>query len=230
MRRLDTSTQLAACVECSQITAIALSRDTIPLHITSPYMTELAPFVVSRIVTHPSLLKEVSRLMHQGSRAFVENSLWLTLPTLYIEQNLDVLCRIAEWLDRDLWDLTTPYIHDVLARIYLIPDDQDMQNSVKFMISILADNTDTRFDIGEITSFRLDSLIKTMVIAAGEEEPRRRQEVHNPRVPMHIKAHRSARSSKHWNVLPAPWVASVFVSPIHRLSWALSWPLGREVL
>lgn len=135
--------------------------------------------------------------MHQGSRAFVENSLYLTLPTLYIEQNVDVLRRIAEWLDRDLWDLTIPYIHEVLARIYLIPNDQDMQNSVKFMMSMLPEGTDSRLDISDIVNAFLEGLIKTMVIAAGEEDSRRRQEVHNTRATLHAYPHGFDRSSKH---------------------------------
>jgi serine/threonine-protein kinase ATR len=141
-------------------------------------MTDLAPYVVSRMVSQRSLLKEVSRVLHWGREAFVANTLSLTLPKLFMDKNQQVVRRIADMLnDGHLPEMLSPHIDKVLAQVYLLPDIIKLESSLAFVLSIYSTGSDLDPDIATILAAHLDKVITVLIIAFGENSSDRQAQV-----------------------------------------------------
>jgi serine/threonine-protein kinase ATR len=161
-----------------QLTTLAKSRGKSPYHLLQPYMAKVAPFIVSRLVTEPHMLRETCQLLTMGAAGFLSLTLLHTLPGLFAACNRPVVDKIAVTIGETPSALLLKQVHEVLAHAYLLPDPQRTTSALQFVVETLA------IDAGN-DQIQLDILIKScavnlltpLVIATGDDRPERQAAV-----------------------------------------------------
>ncbi|KAJ7581045.1 hypothetical protein C8J56DRAFT_793738 [Mycena floridula] len=156
---------------CMQILAITkFHKKPSPYPLLLPYLDKIAPFVVSRICTQPSLLMEYCRLVSIAPADFITLTLPRTLPSLFASRELKVLETVARELSIALPFLLLKHSHDILAHIFLLPDSAQTISCLAFVVQVLTDaRSDVSIDVHSVVKSCVVSLLAEIVVILGDE-------------------------------------------------------------
>jgi serine/threonine-protein kinase ATR len=143
-----------------------------PYALVSPYMHEVAPFVVSRMCTHPGLLRETCSFLSKDPADLISVTLPRTLPQLFATCELRVLREIAKDLGTKLSYLFLNHSHQILAHLFLLQGPGQTNRALSFVIKHLVEDTghNGKIDTHSIIHSCLVPLLVELVIVMGSED------------------------------------------------------------
>jgi serine/threonine-protein kinase ATR len=155
----------------SQLAALAKHLNKSHYDLLASYMSQISVFAVSRMISQPSLLTQLSRFVSMDSPELVRHTLSDTLPYLFVNRNDRVLDAIGAELGEKVSTLLMEHSSDILARVFLLPNDADTSITLTFIVKTLNDDTKGNSDIQvkNIVQTCYIPLLAELVIVMGEE-------------------------------------------------------------
>lgn len=134
-------------------------------------MSQISVFAVSRMISQPGLLGQLSRFVSMDSPELVRHTLSDTLPYLFVNRNDRVLDAIGAELGEKVSTLLMEHSSDILARIFLLPNDVETNRTLSFIVKVLNDDTKGNSDIQvkNIVQTCYIPLLAELVIVMGED-------------------------------------------------------------
>jgi serine/threonine-protein kinase ATR len=168
---------------CWQLRKIAQNRCKSPYNLIFPYMSDVAPLVVSRLCTHPLLLRETCQLFTMGQAGFLSMTLAHTLPHVVANRDAKVLQRIAEHVQEAPASLLVNHMELVLPHIFLLQDSSETEAALKFIAqTISSDANGRKIHVDQIIKSCVVDLLTTLVISLGDDSEIRRTAVRGTHV------------------------------------------------
>ncbi|KZT29389.1 hypothetical protein NEOLEDRAFT_1056118 [Neolentinus lepideus HHB14362 ss-1] len=152
-----------------QLLSLTQLKKRTPYSLISPYLGQIAPFLVSRILTEPTLLNESCRFMSISPTDFISTNLPRILPQLFATCNSKVLERIGRDLGKKPSNLFLNHSHDILAHIFL-EDDFKTKAALDFIVNVLRKAAESAtIDIQSVVKSCLIPLLADLIIVMGDE-------------------------------------------------------------
>jgi serine/threonine-protein kinase ATR len=134
----------------------------------------VAPYLVSRICTHPSLLAESCRFLAISPTDFITLTLPRTLPDLFANCNNKALDKVAYEVSKKPPSLFMNYQHEILAEVFLQSSPGRTKNALLFILKVLRDAAENVIiDIPNIIRSCIVPLLAEIVSVMGAEDPER---------------------------------------------------------
>ncbi|KAJ3740901.1 hypothetical protein DFH05DRAFT_1404822 [Lentinula detonsa] len=137
-----------------------------------PYMDKIAPFLVTRMCSQPTMISESCRLMCISVTDFLRTTLAKTLPTLFANREQAVLEAMDKELGQTPSSMFLHNSHGILAHVYRL--DQGTQNALDFITKMLSSaavtpsGKRTIVDAQSITKSCVVPLLAELVTALGD--------------------------------------------------------------
>ncbi|KAH9844382.1 uncharacterized protein C8Q71DRAFT_696515 [Rhodofomes roseus] len=144
-----------------------------PYALVSPYMTQVAPFLVSRLCTQPMLLAESCRFLSLRPDSFVSATLPHTLPQLFGACNVKVLEAVASETKERISQLFLMYSHQILAYAFRLQGPGASNKVLNFIVTLLKEGTQQALDLdlsSLVGSCKLP-LLAELITVFGNEDP-----------------------------------------------------------
>ncbi|KAL0950115.1 hypothetical protein HGRIS_010112 [Hohenbuehelia grisea] len=152
-----------------QLLEIAKHHQKAPYSLLLPYMSQIAPFLVSRIRSQPNLLTETCRLISMNTTDFISTTLPRTLPRIFTNCETKVLEAIAKDLETKPSTLFIEHSHEIFAHIFLLPSELATNNALDFVLAILTSATGTNeILISSVVNSCIIPLLSELVVALGD--------------------------------------------------------------
>jgi serine/threonine-protein kinase ATR len=153
-----------------QVLAVTKHHKKSPYALIFPYMRQVAPFLIFRMCTKPSLLMESCRLMSISPTDFISVTLPRTLPQLFAGCELKVLEAIAKDLATKPSSLFLKHSHEVLAHVFLLQGPGQTNKALTFILKVLTDAAENAtIDIQNVVKSCVVPLLAELVIVMGDE-------------------------------------------------------------
>jgi serine/threonine-protein kinase ATR len=154
----------------AQLLAVAKSHGKSPYTLVAPYLSLVAPLIVSRICSQPSLLAESCRFLCISPSEFLSVTLSRTLPHLFAWCEYKALETIARDLSKKISSLFLNYSHNILAFVFQLPGQGPTQKSLDFILQVLRDAADNvTIDVQSVVKSCVVPLLAELVIVMGDE-------------------------------------------------------------
>ncbi|EGO02217.1 hypothetical protein SERLA73DRAFT_104608 [Serpula lacrymans var. lacrymans S7.3] len=146
-----------------------------PYSLVSPYMPRIAPFLVSRMCTQPSLLAETCRFISVSPGDFISVTLSKTLPQIFASCDSRVLEEMSSQLGTSNSNLFLRNSREVLAHVFLLQGPGQPSKALNFILKILSDavvnlNIDSSsIDVQSLVGSCRLPLLTELVIVLGDE-------------------------------------------------------------
>ncbi|TFK55398.1 hypothetical protein OE88DRAFT_1622542 [Heliocybe sulcata] len=152
-----------------QLLFLTQMRKKSPYNLVSPFLCQILPFLVSRILTEPTLLNEACRFMSVSPTDFISVNLHHALPQLFANGNAKVLEKIGSDLGKKPSNLFLNHSHDILAHIFL-EDDFKTKAALDFIVDVLRKAAESAtIDIQSVVKSCLIPLLADLIIVMGDE-------------------------------------------------------------
>ncbi|KAG1752448.1 uncharacterized protein EDB91DRAFT_1243215 [Suillus paluster] len=157
----------------TQLLEIAKKQRKSPYVLVSPYISQVASFVVSRKCTNPALIFETCRFLSVHPTDFISVTLSKTLPYLFVNCEGKVLEDISKELGKTTPSLFLNHSHEILAHVYQQHEAQT-NGSLQFITNILSDAAAVDdIDIQSIVKSCVVPLLANLVVVLGDENEER---------------------------------------------------------
>jgi serine/threonine-protein kinase ATR len=138
----------------------------------------IAPFLVSRICSQPSLLAESCRFLCVSPSDFLTANLPRTLPYLFGHCDRKVLETIARDLSKKVSMLFLNHSHEILAYVFQLSATGQTAKALAFILQILNDAADNvTIDAQSVVKSCVVPLLAELVIVMGDENAERAEVV-----------------------------------------------------
>ncbi|KAF8165694.1 hypothetical protein B0H34DRAFT_690087 [Crassisporium funariophilum] len=154
---------------CMQILAVTKHHNKTPYSLVLPFMDQIAPFIITRLSTHPDLIGEACRLMSIAPADFIAITLPRTLPQLFASCDQRVLEIIAKESSLKASSLLLKHSHGILAHIFLLPNQASTTKALNFVIKILTDATNSSIDVQSVVKSCVVPLLAELVVVMGDD-------------------------------------------------------------
>ncbi|KAH8096675.1 hypothetical protein BXZ70DRAFT_1032531, partial [Cristinia sonorae] len=153
-----------------QLTALAKHHNKSPYSFLSPHMSQIAPKLVSRYTTQPTVLVEVCRFLAVQTSAFMNVTQSYTLPHLFADRDVRTLEAMGEELGTKPHSMFLTYAPVILAHAFLLPPGQT--NSVlTFIVGVLQEASgSSTIDMPSVVRSCVMNLLAELVIVMGQED------------------------------------------------------------
>lgn len=133
-------------------------------------MSQIAPKLVSRLGTQPTVLAEVCKFLSVSQGAFISVTLNHTLPHLFADRDHRTLEAIGNELREKPSLLFINYAPTILAHAFLLPPGQT--NAVlSFVVHVLRETSGaSSIDIPSVVRSCIMNLLAELVIVMGQED------------------------------------------------------------
>jgi serine/threonine-protein kinase ATR len=135
-------------------------------------MDRVAPFVVNRLCTEPTLWQEFCKLMVVSPKVFFTISQSITIPDLLVRcdaQGLDIVSKFLEHERHSLIVGENMHLH--LAPIFLLKSPSATTKSINFILGILNEASDQKIDLRHVLPGCTTALLTELVVMMGDENP-----------------------------------------------------------
>ncbi|KAG0703892.1 hypothetical protein DFH29DRAFT_981716 [Suillus ampliporus] len=158
----------------TQLLEIAKKQRKSPYVLVSPYISQVASFVVSRKCTNPTLIFETCRFLSVHPTDFISVTLSKTLPHLFANSEGKVLEDISKELGKTTPSLFLNHSHEILAHVYQQHGPAQTTRSLTFITNILSDAAAVgNIDIQSIVKSCVVPLLANLVVVLGDENEER---------------------------------------------------------
>lgn len=124
-------------------------------------MAKIAPFLVTRMCSEPSILSEACRLMGITIPDFLRTTLSKTLPSLFANQEYGILEAIGKEVGHRPSTLFLNHCHEVLAHVFLLDSAKGTQSGLKSITKLLSSAASSG---GQRTSVDIQGVVKSCLI------------------------------------------------------------------
>ncbi|KDQ64194.1 hypothetical protein JAAARDRAFT_117891 [Jaapia argillacea MUCL 33604] len=159
-----------------QLQALSKHRNKSPYGLVATYMNHIAPFLITRMCTQPTLMSEACRLLSVTPTDFVTATLPRTLPHLFASGEMKVLEMVAKETNKKLSTLFLNYSHHILAYIFLLEGPGQTDKGLQFVVKALSDAADNSrlISISSVVTSCILPLLSELVTVLGHEAQQRR--------------------------------------------------------
>ncbi|PCH40938.1 hypothetical protein WOLCODRAFT_69995 [Wolfiporia cocos MD-104 SS10] len=154
-----------------QLTALAKYHRKTPWLLFSPYMDDVAPYLVSRLQSQPNLLREACGFFSKEPYDFVSINLHCILPKLFITCDAAALHAVADILDRTASHLFIEYAHNVLALTFRLREPGQTDKTIRFIQELLEQTAGCRVETSRFVGGYIVPLLAELVMFLGHEDP-----------------------------------------------------------
>ncbi|KAF8659134.1 hypothetical protein AX16_001904, partial [Volvariella volvacea WC 439] len=135
----------------------------------APHLEKIAPYVIVRIQSHPTLLTDVCRILTMAPSDFISATLKYTLPPLIAQGELNVVNMLAVQIGVPRSELYLQNSSKILAYIFLQNGDTSTDRGLSNLLKYL-DNPDIPFP--SIVKSSMSGLLGELVVTLGDEDQR----------------------------------------------------------
>ena len=138
----------------------------------SPYIDQIAEYMIRRWHTQPMIITEFCRIINIVPSVFVRSHLKANLPQFFAERQHRLLSKIASEVDSKPGIMLTENIHQVLARVFLLPTREETDRSLEFVAKYFGGPVGGRdaYTAPRLVRGQLAELIGTLVARLGDED------------------------------------------------------------
>ncbi|KAG7097441.1 hypothetical protein E1B28_004786 [Marasmius oreades] len=122
-----------------------------------PHFDKLAPYLVSKICTDRTLLIEACKVLVMVPSDFIIVTLPRTLPVIFANRDTKVLDALAKEINSKSSAILMKHAHEVLAHIFLLPNAEQTDEALKFVVRTLSASTGSG-------SINTQSVVKSCVV------------------------------------------------------------------
>lgn len=134
-----------------------------------PYLDQIAPFLVSKIASLPSLLLETCKLVSIAPADFIMVTAPRTLPPLFASCDAKAIDAVSREVGQKASTLFLNHSHSILAHIFMLPKPTETK-AISFVLKILADASQSEtIDLQVIVKVCLVKILGEFVVAMGDE-------------------------------------------------------------
>jgi serine/threonine-protein kinase ATR len=135
----------------------------------NPYLDQVAPFLVSKISSLPSLLTETCKLLSMAPAEFIRVTAPRTLPPLFASCDAKGIEAVSREVEQKAPALFLGHSHFILAYIFMLPKPAESK-AISFVLKILADaSQEGPIDLRVVVKVSLVKILAELVIAMGDE-------------------------------------------------------------
>ena len=144
-----------------------------PYVLVDPFLPQLAPFLVSRIVSQPTLLSETCRFLGVKPDGFIYPTLEYTLPQLFATYNDKAIKAVIDQGGRNIVSLFMEHAHHILAYAFRLQAPGQTHKVLNFTVGLLKDlsQSNLELDVSSLVASCRIQLFTELVIALGDEDP-----------------------------------------------------------
>lgn len=136
----------------------------------SPYMSQIAPFLVTSMCTRMSMLTEACHFLSITPSDFISATLQYTLPPLFASCDSKVLEQVAKHVTIKVSHLFLKRSAEILAHIFLLKGSTHTDRALAFILQLLRTAADNiSIDMQSIVKSCLVPLLAQLVIGMGDE-------------------------------------------------------------
>ena len=138
-----------------------------------PSLPQLAPFLVSRVVSQPALLSETCRFLAVRSDSFIRATSAYTLPQLFATYNDKAIKMVIDQSNESVVSLFMAHAHRILAYAFRLQAPGQTQKVLNFTVGLLKDLSQSKveLDVSSLVCSCRIQLFTELVIALGDEDP-----------------------------------------------------------
>lgn len=149
-----------------------------PWGLVSPYLSQVAPLLVSCMCTQPSMLTEACHFLSVTTPVFISATLQYTLPPLFANCESRVLEQVANNTSQKVSYLFLNRSHDILSYIFLLKGPGQTNKALSFILQLLRNAADTAsIDIQSVIKSCMVPLLAHLVVGMGDEDPDKAEQV-----------------------------------------------------
>ncbi|KAG2115849.1 uncharacterized protein F5147DRAFT_751291 [Suillus discolor] len=160
----------------TQLLEIAKAQMKSPYILVSPYLSQVATFVVSRKCTNPMLIFEMCRFLSVHPADFITVTLPKTLPYLFANSEAKIIEEISEDLRRTILSLFMEHSHQILAYVYQQHGPAQTTRSLTFIKNIIfrgAESKSADLTVRGMVQSCVVALLAELVVVLGHENEER---------------------------------------------------------
>ncbi|KAH9938115.1 uncharacterized protein B0H18DRAFT_1080892 [Fomitopsis serialis] len=157
----------------TQLRRLASLHKKTPYALVSPYMVQVAPFILSKLCTQPMLLAESCRFLSLRSDGFVSATLHHTLPQLFGTCNVKALEAVARETRERISQLFLQYSHQILAYAFRLQGPGASNKVLNFIVTLLreASQQALELDLSSLVGSCKIPLLAELITVLGDEDP-----------------------------------------------------------
>ncbi|KAG2060248.1 hypothetical protein BDR06DRAFT_872755 [Suillus hirtellus] len=160
----------------TQLLEIAKAQMKSPYILVSPYLSQVATFVVSRKCTNPMLIFETCRFLSVHPTDFISVTLPKTLPYLFANSEAKIIEEISEDLSQTILSLFMDHSHQILAYVYQQHGPAQTTGSLTFIRNIIfrgAESKSADLTVRGMVQSCVVALLAELVVVLGHENEER---------------------------------------------------------
>lgn len=135
-------------------------------------MDKVAPYLVARWHSQPTLLSEACRFISVPPVDYISSTLPRTLPHLFANCEQKALEKISNDLQSKLSNLFLQRSHEILAHIFLLENDHSTNKAIDFILRVLNQAAESAaIGIHSVIKSCVVPLLAILVNSLGDEDP-----------------------------------------------------------
>ncbi|KAI6024462.1 hypothetical protein EDC04DRAFT_2869391 [Pisolithus marmoratus] len=155
-------------VAYTQLSKLARHHQKPPYALVLPFFPRVAPHVVLRKCTKPTLLAETCQFLSVRPRDFLSVTLPWTLPFVFANCDTKVLEEISTELEKTPASFFLSHSHDILSFVFRLQGPGETRKALAFIVNVVAPES-TMVDIKSIVGSCLVPLLAELVVVLGDE-------------------------------------------------------------
>ena len=121
-----------------QLQATARYHKKSPYTLLSPYLDRIAPYLVTRMKTHPTSLSETCAFMSTPVVSFITVTLAHTLPPLFANREREILDMVAKNVQQEAYGLFLDHASRILAHVFMLSKPGMTTAALTFIVELLS--------------------------------------------------------------------------------------------
>ncbi|KAF9450926.1 hypothetical protein P691DRAFT_724995 [Macrolepiota fuliginosa MF-IS2] len=152
-----------------QLVSLAKHHSKTPYTLLLPYLDQIAPFLIARISSIPSLLHETCKLMSIAPADFIMVNAPRTFPSLFAGCDAKAIDAVSREVGQKASTLFLNHSHVILAHLFMLPKPTETK-AIGLVLKILADASQSEaIDLQVIVKLCLVKILGELVVAMGDE-------------------------------------------------------------
>ncbi|EMD40504.1 hypothetical protein CERSUDRAFT_44292 [Gelatoporia subvermispora B] len=170
--QLGNSSPIVRGLVSIQLRNTALAQKKTPYNFVSPFMDQIAPFVVTRLSTHPTLILEFCRFLSVSPLDFVSITLNRTLPQVFASCDSRILQAISHETEEKSSSLFLKHAPEILAHAFRLQAPGQTHKVLMFIIGVLQEAAgDSTIDVATVVGSCIVPLLAELVVSLGHDDP-----------------------------------------------------------
>ncbi|OCH94317.1 hypothetical protein OBBRIDRAFT_823598 [Obba rivulosa] len=170
--QLGHSSPIVRGLVSTQLRTTANAQKKKPYNLVTPFMDQIAPFVVTRLNAQPTLLLEFCRFLSVSPLDFVSITLNQTLPQVFARCDSRILQAISHETEEKPSSLFLKHAPEILAYAFRLQAPGQTHKVLTFIVGVLQEAAgDGNIDVATVVGSCIVPLLAELVVALGNDNP-----------------------------------------------------------